>query len=225
MTMLRAMPAKGEDRRRFLALLAAAGVCLAARAAPAAPDCRTIYVVGHERHAGIIVDRRDFDPVGSAETPEFLTRGWLEFGWGDADFYQARGESVLLGLKALFVPTDSVVHVHAFSGAPPGNFPKSEVLELPLTGVGYARLLAFLGSSFKRDDAGRVARLGPGLYGLSYFYAGEGRYHAFRTCNTWAAEALAAGGFPIDPAGVGTVGQFMDGVRGRTQAACAAAAG
>jgi uncharacterized protein (TIGR02117 family) len=124
----------------------------------------------------------------------------------------------------VLLPTAAVMHVHAFNGSPPSNFPKSEVLLLPLAAEGYTRLLTFLRSGFKRDAAGRVTTLGPGLYGLSQFYAGEGTYHAFNTCNTWTAEALAAGGFPIDPSGIITVGQLIDGVRGRTQADCAAAA-
>jgi hypothetical protein len=33
------------------------------------------------------------------------------------------------------------------------------------------------------------------------------------------------GGFPIDPAGIITVGQVMDGVRGKSNAACAIAPG
>jgi len=216
------MPAERDGRRRFLALLTGACAVSALPVAPAAARCRTAYVAGHDRHAGIIVDRRDFAAVLDLETPDFLTRDWLEFGWGDADFYQDRGESFLLGLKAVLLPTGAVMHVHAFSGAPSSNFSKSEVLELPLTDGGYADLLAFLKAAFKRDGGGRVAPLGPGLYGLSRFYAAEGTYHAFHTCNTWAAEALAAGGFPIEPAGVLTVGQFMSRVRGRTAAACGA---
>lgn len=215
-----------DERRRFLFLLAMACAALApGAAARAAARCRSIYVAAHARHAGLIVDRRDVDAALDLGTPELAAKDWLEFGWGDADFYQARGDSILLGLKALFLPTGAVLHVYGFNGPPPTNFPKSEVLEIPLTEDGYARLLAFVASYFSRDPAGAVKRLGPGLYGPSFFYAAEGVYHAFRTCNTWAAEALAAGGFPIDPAGVGTVGQFMDGVRGRPRAGCPAAAG
>ncbi len=176
------------------------------------------------RHASIIVDRRDFDPAQSIGSPEFTSKDWLEFGWGDADFYQADGEGILLGLKALLWPTAAVMHVYGFDGAPAASFPKSEVLALDLTADGYARLLAFLRSAFTRDAAGRVKRLGPGLYGLSFFYAGEGRYDAFHTCNTWTAEALAAAGFPIDPSDIGTLGQFMDRVRGKMHAACGAGA-
>jgi len=208
-------------RRRVLALAAAA---LVLGPAPGdAASCRTIYAAGHTRHASIVVDRRDFDPLRSIDTPAFLSRDWLEFGWGDADFYQARGEDLLLGFKALLWPTGAVMHVHGFNGSPASNFPKSEVIELHLTDAGYAGLLAFLRASFARDAAGKAKPLGPGLYGLSEFYAGTGTYSLFNTCNTWAARALAAGGFPIDPDDVGTVSQFMEQVRGMTDAGCPAA--
>jgi len=211
-------------RRRFIGSAAAAFFfSRGAWAQQCSPRCRTIYVGGHTRHASIIVDRRDFDPGRSIASPGFLTKDWLEFGWGDADFYQAKGESVLLGLKALLLPTDTVVHVHGFNGAPAANFPKTEIIELRLTAADYADLLEFLKASFARDAAGNVEPLGRGLYDLSEFYVGTGTYSLFRTCNTWAAEALAAGGFPIDPADVGTVDQFMEQVRGKTEAGCGTA--
>lgn len=218
--------ADGAQRRRFLGMLAAlpAAIVLPGgpRAEGATAGCRTLFVAGHARHTGIVVDRRDFDPVATAGSPEFLAKDWLEIGWGDADFYQEQGDSILLGMKALFLSSGAVVHVYGFNGAPAVNFPKSEVVELRLTAERYARLLDFLRAAFTRDAAGGVRRLGTGLYGLSYFYAGEGTYHAFHTCNTWVAEGLAAGGFPIDTAGVITVGQVMDRVRGKTMAACGA---
>ncbi len=219
-------PLPGGDvrRRRFLGMLAAlpaAIVLPGGLRAEEAAGCRTLFVAGHARHTGIVVDRRDFDPVATAGSPEFLAKDWLEIGWGDAAFYQEQGESILLGMKALFLSSGAVVHVYGFNGAPAVNFSKSEVVELRLTAERYARLLAFLRAAFTRDASGGVRRLGTGLYGLSYFYAGEGTYHAFHTCNTWVAEGLAAGGFPIDTAGVITVGQVMDRVRGKTMAACA----
>lgn len=186
----------------------------------AAKRCRSFYVGGHTRHASIIVDRRDFDPAVSLGTAEFNQKYWLEFGWGDADFYQAKGEDVLLGVKALFLPTGTVMHVHGFNGTPQSNFPTTEIVEIHLTPDGYDRMLAFLRASFARGGDGKVVPLGEGLYGLSRFYEGTGTYSMFNTCNTWTARVLAAGGFPIEPEEVGTVEQFMERVRDRTRAAC-----
>lgn len=224
MSATAATPEALPNRRRLLAMIGgvlALGALAWVRPAGAAPPCRSIHVIRHEWHAGIIVDRRDVVADFGLNTPDLLAKEWLEFGWGDEDFYQTLDAGLLLGLKAIFLRNDSVMHVHAFDGAPDSVFPQSEVVALRLPAEGHARLLAFVRASFKRDTAGRVRRLGPGLYGLSYFYEGEGTYHAFRTCNTWAAEALAAGGFPIDPSGIVTVGQLMDGLRGEIAAGCA----
>jgi len=210
-----------KARREFIsgatAVVAASAFPFPARAAP---RCKTLYVGGHTRHASIIVDRRDFDPAKSLDTFDFNGKDWLEFGWGDADFYQAKGADILLGFKALLFPTGAVMHVHGFNGSPASNFPRTEILELRFTPAGYARLLDFIRMSIARDAEGRVMPLGPGLYGLSRFYEGTGTYSMFNTCNTWMAKVLAAGGFPIDPADVGTVGQFMEQVRGKAVAGC-----
>lgn len=207
-------------RRQFIAHSFAFAVALNFPFTAAAARCKTFYVGAHKWHASIVVDRRDFDPAKSLGTVGFNGKYWIEFGWGDADFYQATGEDVLLGLKALFVPTGAVMHVHGFNGSPASNFPKSEIIEMHFTPEGYERLLAFIRASFAHDQAGKPIPLGDGLYGLSRFYEGTGTYSMFNTCNTWVAKALAAGGFPIDPADVGTVGQFLEQVRGKTAAGC-----
>ena len=223
MPVAAASPEAFLDRRSVLAVLCG-GIALGAAAwalpSNAKPACWPVYILRHEWHAGVIVDRHDVGAAYGLDTPDLLAKDWLEFGWGDADFYQDRDAGFLLGLKAVLLPNDSVMHVHGFDGASERAFPKNEILALRLPADGYARLLAFIKASFKRDAEGRARRLGPGLYGVSYFYEGEGTYHAFRTCNTWAAEALAAGGFPIDPSGIITVGQLMDGLRGKTAEGC-----
>lgn len=217
------LPEAIAGRRQFIAQIAAVAAALSFSPPSAAARCKTFYVGGHTRHASIIIDRRDFDPVKSLGTFDFNGKYWLEFGWGDADFYRANGEDILLGLKALFFPTGAVMHVHGFNGSPASNFPKSEIIELRLTPAGYDRLLAFIRGSFARGADGKTIPLDKGLYGLSRFYEGTGTYSMFNTCNTWAAKALAAAGFPIDPADVGTVGQFLEQVRGKTAPGCPSA--
>ncbi len=64
--------------------------------------------------------------------------------------------------------------------------------------------------SFAKDADGRPRRIGPGPYGDSVFYASDGTYDLARTCNTWTAEVLQAGGFPVNPTGVITADGVMD---------------
>jgi hypothetical protein len=52
-----------------------------------------------------------------------------------------------------------------------------------------------------------------GPYEGSVYFAATAKYSAFHTCNTWAAEALAAAGLPIRRAGVIFAGQLWAQVR------------
>ena len=49
-----------------------------------------------------------------------------------------------------------------------------------------------------------------GLYPHSRFYPAKRQFALWNTCNTWVAEALAAGGFPISPSFVITAGQLSE---------------
>ena len=214
---------------RFFAILAAAApAASAASAAAPADDCRTIYVADHGWHTGLIVPRRDFDPRASLRTAVFDRKKWLEFGWGDAAFYQARETSIRLALRALFSPTATVMHVYAFDGAPKGNFPNSEVLPVRVTGAGLRKMLGFVREHFAKDGNGHPKPIKRGLYGLSFFFHAVGSYSWERTCNTWTAEALVAAGLDVDPAEAMNASGVTDQIVGLDVAACgstAAAAG
>jgi len=48
------------------------------------------------------------------------------------------------------------------------------------------------------------------------FYAANGTYNATYTCNTWAADALRAGGIPVNSAGVVFAGQLTNQLAARS---------
>lgn len=177
---------------------------------PSANSCRTVYVADHGWHTGLIVLAQDFQPRTSLRTTFFDDKRWIEVGWGDAAFYQAEETSFTLAVKALFSPTDAVMHVYAFDPEPTGNFPESTVKPVRMTAAGYRKMLAFVQGEFTRDDDGAPTPVKRGLYGRSYFFEGEGSYSLARTCNTWTAEALQAGGVAIDPSDATTAGGVMD---------------
>jgi uncharacterized protein (TIGR02117 family) len=159
---------------------------------------RTIHVVSHGWHTGIILSRRDLD-----ERFGFLDRHlgqspYYEFGWGEADFYQAERNTVMLALKALFWVNDTVMHVVAVTSAPEAYFPGERVVELRVSKTGLSRLERSLHASFRFDGNGRPYPLGRGLYGDSRFFRGEGHYLFTNTCNRWTARMLSAAGVPMD---------------------------
>ncbi len=196
-------------RTAALFLLLACGV-VRADTPSAAEECRTVYVADHGWHTGLIVLAQDFQPRDSLRTTFFDDKRWIEVGWGDAAFYQAEETSYLLAVRALFAPTDAVMHVYAFDGTPTANFSNSTVKPVRMTAAGYRKMLAFVWGEFTRDADGAPIPTTRGLYGRSHFFKGEGTYSLARTCNTWTAEALQAGGVDIDPSKATTSGGVMD---------------
>lgn len=80
-----------------------------------AETCRTIRLVGHGWHTGIVVAATD---VSRPIAAWFPNARYLEFGWGDRAFYMAREQSAWLALRAVLLPTDSVMHVAGYAEPP-----------------------------------------------------------------------------------------------------------
>ncbi|MFK8328428.1 DUF2459 domain-containing protein [Pseudomonas sp. BJa5] len=179
-------------------------------------DGRSLYVVNHGLHTGLVIARPDLLQVLPALAEAFGDGDFIEFGWGDEDFYRAPQATLSLALRALFGSTAAVLHAVRIDGDPRRRFAASEVIEVRVTEDGYRRLLAFVAGTFIHSATGSLAVLGPGLYGQSRFYQAKGSYSLFYTCNTWVAEALAASGCPMSPAAVITAGSVMSSLRRAT---------
>lgn len=183
----------------LMAVTVAGGAAGAALGSDAKTPCRTVYVVDNGWHTGIIVAAADFRPRRFLGADYFRGKTWLEFGWGDAGFYQAKEITAGLAMQALFWPTDSVMHLFGFNGMPERVFRRNELITLRLPETGYQRLLRGLKEGFATDAAGKVQPMKPGLYGRSHFYKGTGSYSILRTSNTWNAEVLLAAGVAVEP--------------------------
>lgn len=146
---------------------------------------RTLYVVSHGWHSGIVVEREELLrripglPGGNEK--------YLEVGWGEERFYQARETTVGMKLRAALWPNASVLQVVPFAGSPGRYFAASDVTEVRTDEAGYAAALAFIAATFKP----KLERLGRSLYGEGWFYRAEGSFHLFNTCNTWVAAVLS----------------------------------
>ncbi|WP_434559373.1 DUF2459 domain-containing protein [Pseudomonas sp. R1-6] len=179
-------------------------------------DWRSFYVVNHGLHTGLAIARPDLLQVLPALAEDFGDGDFVEFGWGDEDFYRAPHATLSLALRALFGSTATVLHAVKIDGDPRRRFAVSEVIEVRVTEDGYRRLLAFVAGTFTHSATGTLTVLGPGLYGDSRFYRSEGSYSLFYTCNAWVAEALAASSCPMSPTTVITAGNVMSQLRRAT---------
>ncbi len=177
--------------------------------APHEPS-KTIYLVSHGGHAGIVVKRADIPPGIWAQHTDFPEAEYLEVGWGDKDYYMMPHPHLGITLKAGLLPTASVLHLVGFRGSVTRNFPQSEVIRIDLSEAGFERLCRYLEHSYARNADGLSTPLGPSLYGDGQFYLSRETYHVFNTCNVWVARALRDAGCPITPAGTLTADTLME---------------
>ena len=157
---------------------------------PEAPAVTSVFLVPQGGHTGIAVRRADIPAPLVPEKRDFPDADFLEFGWGDRDFYMAETAGPWLAFKAAFFPTPSAVHVAGIRGALDAYFPQSEIVEMRLSRLALERLLRYVHDAFQRDGAA-AEPLGRG------FYAGRDTFHLLRTCNVWTAGALRAAGLPV----------------------------
>jgi uncharacterized protein (TIGR02117 family) len=170
---------------------------------------KTIHLVSHGWHAGIVIKRSDIPDHVWPEQKEFGDAEYLEVGWGDRDFYRTPDPHWGLALKAILLPTASVLHIVGFNGTVPAYFPYSEIIELQLHEPGFERLCRYIAASYFKTPAGDNVPLGPGLNGNSKLYLSAETYHLFKTCNVWTAKALRSAGCPVTPASAITIENLM----------------
>lgn len=161
---------------------------------------RTIFLVSHRWHAGIVLKRIDIRQSEWPELHAFTNIDYLEIGWGDKDYYTSSDPGTGLAAKALLLPTSSVLHLAGFRQPPEIYFPYSEIIRIELSVPGFEQMVHRISKSFSRDASGTTVPLGPGKYGYSQFYASEETYHLCKTCNSWSATILQTAGCPISHA-------------------------
>lgn len=162
-------------------------------------DFTMIYVMSHGWHTSVVFDRSEARPYLPVLDREFPNARFLEAGWGDQEFYRAKGMNTGLALGAIFLPTDSVLHIVAMHSRPQQYYPNSQTRAILVSKPGYQEIIQYINNSFWLDKNGQNSKLGKGLFGDSQFYRAKGTYHAFNTCNNWTAKAIRASGFPITP--------------------------
>ncbi|MEX0739526.1 MAG: DUF2459 domain-containing protein [Pseudohongiella sp.] len=167
---------------------------------PADPALRPVpvYLTAHGWHVGIVVEAERVLPQ-LPDSSHYPNGRWLEFGWGDADYYPNPDPGAGLLLKAALLPTSTVMHIVGFDQPVQQRFPYSETVPLQLSSEGMQALAEFLATHMQADDDGQAIYEQPGLYGESAFFAARGIYLLPHTSNMWSARALRSAGLPITP--------------------------
>ena len=168
---------------------------------------RNVSVVSNGFHTALVVARGDLPARHIPELADFPDARFLEFSWGDAEYFPADEETIAIALRAAFLPTDAVMHIVPLRCTPVERYPSAEMVRLSFNETGFAR---FLGASFDRNKENTAS---PGLYQDSQFYPATGRFHLGNTCNSWTARGLALAGVKLDVSSSASAEGLMDQLR------------
>ena len=113
-------------------------------------------------------------------------------------------------MRAIFWPTESVVHAVAVPINAVDYFPNSEIESFCLGDRELSSLISFITSSFYRNSSGEVQATKKGIYGDSQFYQGVGNFYLMNTCNSWTAKGLKSAGMNSSPTFKLTAGSVMN---------------
>ncbi|OFX89137.1 MAG: hypothetical protein A2W99_01925 [Bacteroidetes bacterium GWF2_33_16] len=158
-----------------------------------------IFIVKYRWHSGIIINREEAIPFLPSLQNHFINNQYIEIGWGDKDYYMAENETVWLALKAVIIPTKSVLHIHGFNENPEWYFRDYEIAKLSLSTINFNNLLNHINSSFALDLESNPIILGDGLIPNSSFFLSNEKYYLFKTCNAWTAQQLKVAHVDINP--------------------------
>ena len=143
-------------------------------------DAGTLARFGFARAAGV--------PLGDPRVR------WLVVGWGAREFYTTTGSYGDVSARAVWrglTGDGSVMRIDVASALPA----KPPARRLRMGQLQYNALLGAIEAGFARDAGGQpVPVAGAGLSRTDAFFAGVGRFHAFRTSNTWIGRTLRAAG-------------------------------
>ncbi|GAB3379979.1 TIGR02117 family protein [Azotobacter armeniacus] len=159
-----------------------------------------VYIVSHGWHTGFVLPAEEVQRRLPELKRRFGSAAYIEVGWGDEEFYQAQEITTGVTLRAIFWPSESVVHAVAVPTAVDEHFSNTEMARLCLTDDELRSLMSFIEGSFYKNEREEILKMKDGLYGESQFYKGVGEYHLMNTCNVWTAKGLKSAGMDISPA-------------------------
>jgi hypothetical protein len=170
-----------------------------------------LYVVRRGWHIDVGFRVDDLQPPLRALAAEFPGVRYLIFGFGDRHYLMARNHHGF-ELPAALWPGPGLMLVTGLTASPQAAFGGNEVLELQLKAEQLQAAQTFIWQALSEQArmAGSEA-LGP--YEGSRYFGASARYSAIHTCNTWAAEAIRAAGWPVHSRAVIFAGQLWGQLR------------
>lgn len=164
------------------------------------PDStKEIYLIKQAWHTAIVINSKDLEKRFLKELKIEDTATLVDFGWGDAEFYQHPDFDYDLAFYALFYKTSSTLRVESIMISKRVYFDISEVVvKISVTDDQLSKISEYISNTLSRDKNGNPEILSERAFGAIKFYKANGDYHLFNTCNTWIANCLVKAGFKTD---------------------------
>ncbi|PWK78369.1 uncharacterized protein (TIGR02117 family) [Mucilaginibacter oryzae] len=169
---------------------------------PGTPNDVTIYILTNGAHTDIVVPVKtniiDWGKEMSYQNTiaRDTTGKYIAFGWGDKGFYLNTPTWADLkfgtAFRAAFALSTSAIHATYHPDMQTNN----NCRKIMISNDQYKRVVAYIQSSFKLDESGNVINIktNANYNNNDAFYEAKRKYNLFYTCNTWANNALKAGG-------------------------------
>jgi hypothetical protein len=187
------------SRPAFYLFAAILGLCFGA-AANADAASSTVYVARRGWHIDIGMAVADLAPPLNQAVPDLPGARYVFFGFADKHYLLAANHNAPVLLSALW-PGAGIVLATGLPNSPAQAFGAKQVVALSVQAEQMRDLQSFIWRSLRtRDEELQVYQQGP--YDGSVYFLAVPKYSAFRTCNTWGAEALRAAGFRVHAKGV-----------------------
>lgn len=191
----------------LISCIALAG-CSGGRTVADSERAQVVYVVRRGWHSGIALAIADWPQQDSALLSSFPNARYLEFGWGDAAFYQADKPTAGMALAAALWPGPTVMEVVPLQTAPPPGTGDFESVAVHVTDAELKAIALSLDGSFAHPVS-PTGKTYPTAGGDARFFDARGKFHLFRMCNRWTSELLELAGCAVSPRLAMTAGQVV----------------
>jgi len=155
-----------------------------------------VYVINRGWHTDIGLPVAELHGKLALIAADFPGATSLTVGFGDRMYFLNRNTNFFDMLRAL-LPGRAVLLVTGLRAPPEAAFGADNVVTLAIAKPQLDTLEGSLASYFATDRAGKPLRIADGPYPGSVFFASDATYDALHTCNTWTAEILRAGSYPL----------------------------
>jgi len=183
-------------------LLACAVLCGCSSSAERVPSdterSRVVYVVRRGHHTGLALAVADWPNRNWQVLASFPQARYLEFGWGDADYYQTPDPTSGMTIAAIFWPTPTVMEVVPWRQSIAAGVEDSETVALHVSDVELQAIAKSIDEAFVQP----ISATGNGYdtaSGRALFFNANDKFHLFRMCNRWTAERLQLAGCSVRP--------------------------